>query len=575
VGELRAAAVVLGAAARTHPGRVRLNNEDLPVLDAARGVFGVIDGIGGQAGGEVAAATARDVILQRLARPVGTPAERVREAIAIANNEIYRRAAASPELGGMGCVITLAIVAEGRLTIGHVGDTRLYKIRPESIDKLTRDHSPVGELEDAGALPEPDAMRHPRRHEVFRDVGTIYRDKDEQQFVDVIEEPIEADAAILLCSDGLSDMLPAATIAHIVRQYAGSPERVVEALVAAANDAGGRDNITVVYAEMPLLAERLGRTAVESLTPTEAMGVTGTGDRGSGIGNHGSTVAADVGSTVVVPARPGRLRRAARAINASRTTWFVVGALGGVIGALALTAYVATTQVRAPQTLVVALDGTAPFTSIASALAASHPGDVVRVEPGVYREVVEVRSGADLVARVPGTVTIARPPGAALPALSLTGPFNARVAGIRIESDMPADVGVRIAAPAATLELVEITGPVRRAIDLSPASTLTVRGSRIAIAGMLLALPDDGYATFVNCVAVRTAVAGGAAFSVGPSARLVLRGNVFGGYGPDVIEGAGSARRAELLAGNIVVAAEPPPPAARPPARPRASLGGR
>ena len=92
----------------------------------------------------------------------------------------------------MGCVITLAIVADGRLTIGHVGDTRLYKIRPDGIRKLTRDHSPVGELEDAGELAEPEAMRHPRRHEVFRDVGTVYRDKDEQEFVDVIEEPLEA-----------------------------------------------------------------------------------------------------------------------------------------------------------------------------------------------------------------------------------------------------------------------------------------------------------------------------------------------------------------------------------------------
>src|SRR5688572_24777776 len=135
---------------------------------------------------------------------------------------------------------------------------------------LTRDHSPVGELEDAGELLEPEAMRHPRRHEVFRDVGTVYRDKDEREFVDVVEEPIEPDAAILLCSDGLSDMLPAATIAHIVRQHAGSPERVVEALVAAANDAGGRDNVTVVYAEMPLLAERLGRTAAARGVRTEA-----------------------------------------------------------------------------------------------------------------------------------------------------------------------------------------------------------------------------------------------------------------------------------------------------------------
>ena len=561
VAEVRlASAAVLGAAARTHPGRVRLNNEDLPVLDAVRGVFGVIDGIGGQAGGEVAAATARDVILQRLARPTGTPAERVREAIAIANNEIYRRAAGSPELAGMGCVITLAIVADGRLTIGHVGDTRLYRIRADAIEKLTRDHSPVGELEDAGGLPEPEAMRHPRRHEVFRDVGTIYRDKDEQQFVDVIEEPIAADAAILLCSDGLSDMLPAATIAHIVRQHAGSPERVVEALVAAANDAGGRDNITVVYAEMPLFAERLGRTAMASLT-TEALDVI--------------PATAAVEGDVRAAARPGRLRRIARAVNASRTTWFIAGALGGVIGALALTAYVATTQVRAPQTLIVAMDGSAPFTSIRGALAASHPGDVVRVEPGIYEEHVELASGADLVARVPGTVTISRPAGVSLPALSLTGPFNARVTGIRIVSDTPAEAGIRIATPAATLELIEIAGPLRRAIDLSPASTLTMRGSRIAVSGIVLALPDDGYATLVNCVALRTGAAGGAALAIGPSARLVLRGNVFAGYGADVIEGAGAARRTELLAGNIVVAAEPPPAVPRPAARGRSSQGNR
>jgi serine/threonine protein phosphatase PrpC len=551
----------MSAAARTHPGRVRLNNEDLPVLDAARGVFGVIDGIGGQAGGEVAAATARDVILQRLARPVGTTAERVREAIAIANNEIYRRAAGSAELAGMGCVITLAIVADGRLTIGHVGDTRLYKIRPNGIRKLTRDHSPVGELEDSGELPEPEAMRHPRRHEVFRDVGTVYRDKDEREFVDVIEEPLEPDAALLLCSDGLSDMLPAGTIAHITRQHAGSPERVVEALVAAANDAGGRDNITVVYAEAPPLAGRPGRAAAESLTPTEATGP-----------DNGTDVVTPIARAR--PARVGRVRRTARAIYGSRATWFVVGALLGVIGALALTAYVATTQVRASQTLVVALDGSAPYSSIAAALAASQPGDVVRVEPGLYREQVDLRSGADLVARVPGTVTIARPAGSALPALSLTGPFSVRVAGVRIESDTPADIGVRIAAPSATLELVEITGTIRRAFYLSPGSTLTVRGSRIAVPGVVLALPDDGYATFVNCVVVRTGTGTGAALSAGPAARFVLRGNVFAGYA-DVIDGAGAGVKAELLAGNIVAAAEPAPAATRPPARSRAPQANR
>jgi hypothetical protein len=333
-------------------------------------------------------------------------------------------------------------------------------------------------------------MRHPRRHEVFRDVGTIYRDKDEQEFVDVIEEPLEPDAAILISSDGLSDMLPGATIAHIVRQHAGAPERVVEALVAAANDAGGRDNVTVVYAEMPLFAERLGRGhASYALTTTEALVA------------QPETATPPTPSTI--SPRPGRVRRTVRAVLGSRATWFAVGTLGGIVGALALTAYVATKQVQAPRTLVVAADGTAPFTTIMGALAASRPGDTVRLEPGVYREPVVVSDGVDLAARVPGTVTIVHPRDTTTAVLTIAGAFNVRIAGIRFDADAPAEIGIRIAAPAATLDLVEITGPIRRAIDLSPASSLTVRGSRIAVAGTVLALPEEAHATFVNSVLVR------------------------------------------------------------------------
>ena len=533
------AGVPLSAAARTDPGRMRANNEDLPLLDAARGVFGVIDGIGGLAGGEVAAATARDVILQRLARPSGTHADRVREAIAIANNEIYKRAAGSAELDGMGCVITLAIAADGRLTIGHVGDTRLYKIRPEGIRKVTRDHSPVGEREDAGELAEPDAMRHPRRHEVFRDVGTIFRDKDEQGFVDVIEEPLEPDAAILVCSDGLSDMLPAAAIARIVRQHAGAPARVVDELVAAANDAGGRDNITVVYAEMPLFAERMGRMLADTLAPTEAI--------------ETAQVEQPAGPSAPPAASAGRVRRAVRAVVSSRATWFAVGTLAGVIGALGLTAYVATTQVRGARTLVVSADGGAPFATIAAALAASRPGDVVRVEPGAYRERVALTTGADLVARVPGTVSIVPEGDAATPALSIAGAANVRIAGIKIDVDAPLEVAIRIAAPAATLELVEIAGAVRRAIELAPGSSVTVRGSRIAVAGVVLALPNDGRAAFVNSVLVRTGAAARPAIAADAAAHLVLQGNVFAGFTGDIVDGMTPARRSELLAGNIIV----------------------
>ncbi len=639
---------MLRAAARTHPGRVRATNEDVPLIDAARGVFGVIDGIGGHAGGEVAAAMAKEVIEQRLARSFGTPAERVLEAIAIANNTIFRRATDCTELSGMACVITLAIVSvsEGTLTIGHVGDTRLYLLRGGGIRKLTRDHSPVGEREDAGELSEAEAMRHPHRNEVFRDVGTMFRDKDEQEFVDVLEEPIENDAAILLCSDGLSDMLPAATIAHIVRQHAGDPEQVVETLVAAANDAGGKDNITVVYAEMPLFADAMSRGAADQrLTPTEPplgadayqmigdagnAGNARNGGNASNAGNaavarqtaasrHGSASAAasaarqsagsrqasrsNSGADGRDAARGSLLGRFARAVVASRMTWFAVGALGGVLGAVALTAYIARTQVHGSQTLIVSPEGVSPFTTIMSALAAARPGDIVRVEPGMYREQVEVHDGVDLVARIPGTVTIAGVAGgaatsntlrpaesvgatvgdgaanaasaaaasASTPILSVTGSLNVRVAGVRIESATPVDYAVAVAAPAATLELVEMSGQIRHAFALSPASAVTVRGSRIVVTDSLLAVPDDGHATFVNSVLTRGAAAANAnpnergperraaadanpALTMSPSAHVVLRGNVFAGFGTRILDTSiGQAQRAELLAGNIIV----------------------
>jgi len=254
-------APLLGAF-RTDPGRVRDNHEDLPLVDASRGVYGVIDGVGGSAAGEVAAAIARDVILNRLSRPLGTPAERVREAIAIANNEIFKRAERAAELRGMTCVVTLALVSGDRLTIGHVGDSRLYTLGPHGLRKLTHDHSPVGEREDACEISEIDAMHHPRRNELFRDVGGVLHDKDDVDFVEVIEAAWDGDQALLLCTDGLTDMVPSATIEQIVRRHAGRPQEVADALVDAANAIGGHDNVTVVYAEGAAFATR-SREAID------------------------------------------------------------------------------------------------------------------------------------------------------------------------------------------------------------------------------------------------------------------------------------------------------------------------
>src|SRR5206468_5349657 len=122
---------------------------------------------------------------------------RVREAITVANNEIRRMASLRPEWRGMACVLTVVVVDDGRAIVGHVGDTRLYKLRNGRIEKATRDHSPVGEREDAHEISEIEAMRHPRRNEVYRDVGSEAHEPSDPDFVDLCEITFEPDAALL------------------------------------------------------------------------------------------------------------------------------------------------------------------------------------------------------------------------------------------------------------------------------------------------------------------------------------------------------------------------------------------
>src|SRR5580700_4296783 len=160
------------SAGESHVGMVRQNNEDRVYLDPDRGIFLVIDGIGGQAAGEQAADIALNLVRARLERQIGTAEDRIREGITVANNEILHAAATNPEWRGMACVMTVAVTDNGRAVVGHVGDSRLYKIWRGEIQKITHDHAPVGEREDRGEISEADAMRHPRRNEVFRDVGS-------------------------------------------------------------------------------------------------------------------------------------------------------------------------------------------------------------------------------------------------------------------------------------------------------------------------------------------------------------------------------------------------------------------
>src|ERR1017187_2934210 len=248
----------LNCGAATDTGLVRERNEDRYWMDPARGAFLVVDGVGGQAAGERAAEiavaairaggggadhrpswsamppTAREAIGgtdHRLSWSVMSPAARVREAIAAANNRIYAAARQNPELAGMACVLTLALVEGEQVTVGHVGDSRLYLIGPGAIRKVTSDHSPVGEEEDAGEIGEEEAMAHPRRNEVFRDVGSCPRSADEGDFIEVRQCELPNDAAMLLCSDGLSDHLTSRRIREIAERYAGDAVQTARNLV--------------------------------------------------------------------------------------------------------------------------------------------------------------------------------------------------------------------------------------------------------------------------------------------------------------------------------------------------------
>src|SRR5208337_161789 len=116
------------------------------------------------------------------------------------------------------------------------------------IEKITHDHSPVGEREDRGELTEAEAMRHPRRNEVYRDVGSEEHAPDDEDFIEILRVPFEPDSALLLCSDGLSDVLTSAEILRIVEENAGDRWAAVRRLIAAANE-WGKDNISAVLVE--------------------------------------------------------------------------------------------------------------------------------------------------------------------------------------------------------------------------------------------------------------------------------------------------------------------------------------
>jgi len=530
-------------------GRVRKINEDAFVCAEDLHLYVVADGMGGHAAGEVASRLAIEAIVGFVRRTVegaefswpygidpnlSFDGNRLRTAIHLANRRVFRAAEEHDDYMGMGTTVVAALLAGSKLVVGHVGDSRLYVMANGELQQHTKDDSWAATiLADQVGADRAALASHPMRNVLTNVLGA--RDHVD---VHLTECPVTNGDIILLCTDGLHGVVDADTLKSVLEKTP-DVDQAARTLITTALDAGGRDNVTVVYAEMPLFAERVRHTGIATTTIIDPL----------------DTERLDTAPELLVPpssSRANPVARAFRAIVGSRATWFAAGILIGVIGALGLTAYVAATQVRGSRTLVVAADGRAPFATIGDAIAAARTGDVVRVEPGLYREQVAIADGIDLVARVPGTVTIVHDGMSPGPALAIAGGFNVRVSGIRIDAQRALDVGVRVGAPAATLEMIELAGPIRQAIELSAGSTLTVRGSRIAVERAIVAVPDEGHAAFVNSVLTRLGPAAGAAVSLSPNAHLVLRGNAFAGFGADIVDGVTAARRLELLAGNLV-----------------------
>jgi serine/threonine protein phosphatase PrpC len=238
----------------TDTGKQRDNNEDTFIAQQSAGnrfiIACVIDGVGGYTGGEVAAALAREAILQRLDKPSGEIIPLIIDCFNQANENILKEKKQNHEYSSMACVATLALIdiEHNQFYYAHVGDTRLYLLRDASLVKISHDQSFVGFLEDSGRLTEEEAMNHAKRNEINKALGFETSLAKDSEYIETGQSPFLPGDMLLLCSDGLTDMVGTAEITGIITQNSSLKDKCRE-LITAANQHGGKDNITVVLAQ--------------------------------------------------------------------------------------------------------------------------------------------------------------------------------------------------------------------------------------------------------------------------------------------------------------------------------------
>lgn len=236
-------------AALTDPGRKRRRNEDAFVCQAP--LFAVADGMGGAQAGEIASRLAAAVV-ERTQPGTGSGREQVTALIEEANRSVFERASRDEAASGMGTTLTVALLQDDEVWIGHVGDSRAYLLRGGCLTQLTEDHSLVAELVRSGRLTPEEAEAHPQRSVITRALGT-----EEAVEVDAFPVPARPGDLFLLCSDGLTAMVDDDTIRRLVEEHRPDLEAAARALVDEANRRGGEDNITVVLFELAGLEDTL------------------------------------------------------------------------------------------------------------------------------------------------------------------------------------------------------------------------------------------------------------------------------------------------------------------------------
>jgi serine/threonine protein phosphatase PrpC len=244
----------LKVGAATSVGRVRPINEDAFLASGDRGLFVVCDGMGGAAAGEVASRLAVDTISAKMrveirdlrARGGFQPrTEQLGLAIEDANDAILERAKADPRHTGMGTTVVSVLVADNVVSIAHVGDSRAYVSNQSGFEAVTQDHSLVEAQVQAGLIDREQSLKSEQQNILLRALG-----REPEVDVELNEIPIATGDRLLLCTDGLTRMVTDNQLAEVLSRFRGDPQGACEHLIAAANDNGGPDNVTVVVIDV-------------------------------------------------------------------------------------------------------------------------------------------------------------------------------------------------------------------------------------------------------------------------------------------------------------------------------------